>query len=181
MKVTNYKTALIQDPKSIGLGNLLDMQSNLLGFFHYADSLHKTMAPTGTDIDDTTFIVNIVTKQGFGYYTRMLFQLNFYEYRSHGFIEYGERRPRETFKKPFELHITVHTIYDSLFERESPPPAISKSFQTDKCVVCLDNPPSILYFKCLHYNVCEECEKANPFRNCPTCRTIIETKVSIKK
>ena len=59
------------------------------------------MAPEGTDIDDTNFIVNIVTKRGFGYNTRMLFQLNFYEYRSHGFIEYGERCPRETLKKTF--------------------------------------------------------------------------------
>ena len=180
MKVAKYKTALIQDPESISLDNLLDMQSNLLGFFRYADSLHKTMAPEGTDIDDTTFIVKIVTNKGFGYYIHKLFQLNFYEYMSFGFIEYGEGHPRETFKKPFELHITVHTIYDFLYERELPPPAISKSFQTDKCVVCLNNPPSILYFKCLHDNVCEECEKANPFLNCPTCRTIIETKVYIK-
>ena len=180
MKTVKYKTALIQDPESIGLDNLIDMEYNLLGFFRYVVSLHETMIPEGTEYYNTTFKVKIVTNRGLGYSIPTLFELDFNDFLDFGHIEYNERHPGETFTKPLEFYFTVQTIY-SFVEGELPPPVISKSFQTDKCVVCLDNSPSILYFKCLHYNVCEECEKANPFWNCPTCRAIIETKVSIYK
>ena len=57
---------------------------------------------------------------------------------------------------------------------------VSKPFKTDKCVVCLFKEPKTLFYNCLHYCVCSECEEANPFRKCPSCRTRIETKVIIQ-
>ena len=56
---------------------------------------------------------------------------------------------------------------------------VTKPFKTDQCVVCLSKEPKILFFNCLHYCVCSECEEANPFRKYPSCRTRIETKVMI--
>ena len=56
---------------------------------------------------------------------------------------------------------------------------VSKPFKTDQCVVCLSKEPSVLFLECLHYCVCLECEEANPFRKCPSCRKSIETKVMI--
>ena len=59
------------------------------------------------------------------------------------------------------------------------PPKVCMPFKTDYCVVCLTNEPKILFYNCLHYCVCSECEETNPFRNCPSCRTRIENKVMI--
>ena len=64
-------------------------------------------------------------------------------------------------------------------EEEEEQSKVSRSFKTDQCVVCLSKEPRILFFNCLHYCVCSECEEANPFRKCPSCRTRIETKVMI--
>ena len=64
-------------------------------------------------------------------------------------------------------------------EIEEDPVAVSKPFKTDQCVVCLSKEPSVLFLECLHYCVCLECEEANPFRKCPSCRKSIETKVMI--
>ena len=64
-------------------------------------------------------------------------------------------------------------------EIEEDPVAVSKPFKTDQCVVCLFKEPSVLFLECLHYCVCLECEEANPFRKCPSCRKSIETKVMI--
>ena len=62
---------------------------------------------------------------------------------------------------------------------EEDPVVVSKPFKTDQCVVCLSKEPKNLFFNCLHYCVCSDCEKANLFRKCPSCRTRIETKVMI--
>ena len=103
------------------------------------------------------------------------------------------------FGEPFQIRIFLHVDYiqvvqaieeqdESEVEEESEvedeseeeePPKVPKSFKTDQCVVCLSKEPKILFFNCLHYCVCSECEEANPFRKCPSCRTRVETKVMI--
>ena len=99
---------------------------------------------------------------------------------------------------PFEIYIEVKSkflirelpsYYDETeheFEPETElepedeePVSVSKPFKTDQCVVCLSKEPSVLFLECLHYCVCLECEEANPFRKCPSCRTRIGTKVMI--
>ena len=70
-------------------------------------------------------------------------------------------------------------VFDEEPSMAEEPPRVSRSFKTDKCVVCLSKDPRILFLNCLHYCVCSECEEANPFRKCPSCRTRIETKVMI--
>ena len=64
-------------------------------------------------------------------------------------------------------------------EIKEDPVVVSKPFKTDQCVVCLSKELSVLFLECLHYCVCLECEEANPFRKCPSCRKSIETKVMI--
>ena len=85
------------------------------------------------------------------------------------------------FMKPFEIHAMIHDYYkynipDDESEDEEPP-RVSMPFKTDKCVVCLNNEPKILFYNCLHYCVCSECKETNPFRKCPSCRMRIENKV----
>ena len=47
-----------------------------------------------------------------------------------------------------------------------------KNFKEDNCVICLTNPPNILFCNCGHLCVCEECSKTGEsLENCPICKT----------
>ena len=47
-----------------------------------------------------------------------------------------------------------------------------KTFKEDKCVICLTNPPNILFCNCGHLALCVECSKAGEnLENCPICKT----------
>ena len=47
-----------------------------------------------------------------------------------------------------------------------------KFFKEDKCVICLTNPPNILFCNCGHQVLCEECSKTGEsLENCPICKT----------
>ena len=47
-----------------------------------------------------------------------------------------------------------------------------KNFKEDECVICLTNPPNILFCNCGHLCVCEECSKTGEsLEKCPVCKT----------
>ena len=47
-----------------------------------------------------------------------------------------------------------------------------KTFKEDECVICLTNPPNILFCNCGHICVCEECNKTREsLEKCPICKT----------
>ena len=47
-----------------------------------------------------------------------------------------------------------------------------KFFKEDECVICLTNPPNILFCNCGHLCVCEECSKTGEsLEKCPICKT----------
>ena len=47
-----------------------------------------------------------------------------------------------------------------------------KTFKEDKCVICLTNPPNILFCNCGHQVLCVECNKTREsVENCPICKT----------
>ena len=47
-----------------------------------------------------------------------------------------------------------------------------KIFKEDNCVICLTNPPNILFCNCGHLCVCEECSKTGEsLEKCPICKT----------
>ena len=54
-----------------------------------------------------------------------------------------------------------------------------KAYKEDKCVVCFNNKPEILFHDCIHYCVCHECEERKSFKKCPLCKTLILTKIII--
>ena len=63
-------------------------------------------------------------------------------------------------------------------ESSSPKP-LKKIFKHDQCVICLDRKPNVLFVKCKHTCVCEECEEVHPSTQCPCCRTEISEKLLI--
>ena len=46
-----------------------------------------------------------------------------------------------------------------------------KSFKSDECVICLTNPPNVLFCNCGHLCMCEECDKVKSLNTCPVCKT----------
>ena len=49
-----------------------------------------------------------------------------------------------------------------------------QSIKEDKCCVCLENVPNILYVDCRHIAICNTCDKKGNFNNCPICRTQVK-------
>ena len=47
----------------------------------------------------------------------------------------------------------------------------SKSFKSDECVICLTEPPNVLFCNCGHLCLCAECSKIKCFEECPICKT----------
>ena len=59
------------------------------------------------------------------------------------------------------------------------PKPLKKTFKENQCVICLDRKPNVLFVKCRHTCVCNECEEAHPSTKCPCCRTGISEKLLI--
>ena len=46
-----------------------------------------------------------------------------------------------------------------------------QSFKSSECVICLTDPPNVLFCNCGHLCLCEECDKVKSLKNCPVCKT----------
>ena len=46
-----------------------------------------------------------------------------------------------------------------------------QSFKSNECVICLTNPPNVLFCNCGHLCLCLECERNKISNKCPICKT----------
>ena len=46
-----------------------------------------------------------------------------------------------------------------------------QTFKEDECVICLTEPPNVLFCNCGHLCLCAECSKIECFEECPICKT----------
>ena len=46
-----------------------------------------------------------------------------------------------------------------------------QTFKSDECVICLTNPPQVLFCNCGHIPICIECYKLKSLSACPVCKT----------
>ena len=53
-------------------------------------------------------------------------------------------------------------------------------FKSEECVICLTNPPNVLFCNCGHLCMCEECDKVKSLNTCPVCKTETTIKRNIK-
>ena len=44
------------------------------------------------------------------------------------------------------------------------------TFKLDECVICLTNPPSVLFCNCGHISICAECDQVKSLNVCPICK-----------
>ena len=47
----------------------------------------------------------------------------------------------------------------------------AQSFKSDECVICLTNPPNVLFCNYGHLCLCVESEEVKSLKNCPVCKT----------
>ena len=96
-------------------------------------------------------------------------------------IKYWETE-NKTITTPFNVFIIITKyafpeIYEENNNETLPQPIIQptttpkQSIKEDKCCVCLENVPNILYVDCRHIATCNTCDKKGNLNNCPTCRT----------
>ena len=114
-----------------------------------------------------------------------------YEYR------YFERE-NETFKAPFEVYFKIGLQYHSDLEEnerieepldenederieetdeetdEDIKRPIKQTLKEDKCCICLENAPNVLYCNCGHIPTCIDCENKDNLLKCPLCRTKVK-------
>ena len=139
---------------------------------------------------DSSFDIGIVVKDGDHFYYKKLIQINVerkteiygevFVFKEPEFIEFD---PYCAYSQPLGINIDAYSCYQEVIveeyyesEDEDEPDTI-KSFREDKCVVCLSKEPKVLFYDCMHYCVCLECEEIKPFKRCPCCRTRISTKI----
>ena len=56
-------------------------------------------------------------------------------------------------------------------QNETPIINSSQSFKSNECVICLTNPPNVLFCNCGHLCLCSECERKKISNKCPICKT----------
>ena len=66
---------------------------------------------------------------------------------------------------------------DEEIEEEEPKITTEQTFKEDECVICLTNPPNVLFCNCGHIAICTECDKTKSLENCP----VFKTKTTIKR
>ena len=72
-------------------------------------------------------------------------------------------------------------IWGREIEKEYTPPL--ETYRQEKCVICLKDPPSILYLDCMHIAVCDSCDrmksKTSLQSTCDVCRAKISKRIKI--
>ena len=61
-------------------------------------------------------------------------------------------------------------IQNETTNNETPIINASHSFKSNECVICLTNPPNILFCNCGHLCLCSECERKKISNKCPMCK-----------
>ena len=77
---------------------------------------------------------------------------------------------------PFDIVIEITRLYEEdeeEIEKSEEKKIInaSNSFKSDECVICLTEPPNVLFCNCGHIAICVECSKMKSLEECPICKT----------
>ena len=72
-----------------------------------------------------------------------------------------------------EVCVSVSPVYEVYYD-EDHNYKLKKSIKKDECVICFNNKANVLYTECLHFVVCDGCDKNGKFSKCPLCRKKIK-------
>ena len=81
-----------------------------------------------------------------------------------------------------QRHRILYGLWNITDVSEPLPPPI-ETYRQEKCVICLEDPPSILYLDCMHIAVCGSCDRMKSETSsrltCDVCRAEISKRVKI--
>ena len=72
-----------------------------------------------------------------------------------------------------DVCVSVSPVYEDYYD-EDHNYKLKKSIKKDECVICFNNKANVLYTECLHFVVCDGCDKNGKFSKCPLCRKKIK-------
>ena len=95
-----------------------------------------------------------------------------------GYLCFADKFKIEFILIPDESEEIIDFVSDTEEGREIPEYSLEtinnfKTFKSEKCVICIDEEPKVLFCNCGHICVCEACLKK--FDNCPMCKTVNTT------
>ena len=183
-KSSIYQSGKIQNGNLVNINSVEDLYRMVRPFTEY--SISKEKQKRGVDYLIIEYDIQVITynkKYAEGHQNFTLLNTK-HEHKqnddvccSSTIIEYEESDNNVNyFKNPFQIQIVKHRKYKQKKHYEKRV-GLEKPRNTNECVVCLTNYPNILFFPCLHWCVCEECEETQPFRTFPYCRSEIYRKV----
>ena len=73
-----------------------------------------------------------------------------------------------------DVNAMVIPDYDSNDDEVEDYKPARKTILEQECVVCFNNKANVLYTECLHFVVCDGCDKKGKFSKCPLCRKNIK-------
>ena len=198
----HYHSDLIEDGGKIGINNPHDLYDKLTPFIRYAVS---TMKHELSESFYSTFNIYLQCRdetddETFCEFIKMVhFELNSnFMFENILSFQCLSRYDEKLFKTPFAIYMEVFSYfrpevgilneaftsddenkYDSEYEDEveEQPKPIEDHFKTDKCVICMEKEPCILFIQCRHICMCMSCEVAKPSLKCPYCRSKISQKI----
>ena len=76
----------------------------------------------------------------------------------------------------YDQYITLGGIIEDINDNEEAMNEIkiinsTQTFKSEECVICLTNPPQVLFCNCGHLCYCTECYKLKSLSACPICKT----------
>ena len=186
-----YKSNTIYNIESLGITNSNDLANKIEPFIYYLASKYLKRRENNynylVSLDLGLFFVDESSDNENKYIRVNRFYMDIHARQNYHLWLYLERKEinninENLLTKPFEIHIDVGCEYspedpETEEEEDEQPSTVIKSFREDKSVVCLSKEPKVLFYDCMHYCVCLECEEIKPFSSCPYRRTRILTKI----
>ena len=197
----HYCSNEIENGESIGLTNVRDLYRKELKplFAHILSTVTRELV----DTDDVVIKVNIICGEDcyeydiveYEFLPEPDFSLGRYEARFYTFPEnllndkfhirvksYAyilPERMREEYLR-MELNATTEEMNDDVPVPITPP---AETYKQDRCVVCLESAPNILYLDCMHIAVCDFCDNMKRTAalrlKCDVCRATISRRIRV--
>ena len=104
-------------------------------------------------------------------YTKGIYTINIKLLTSYRNISLGQYYLLKRFDIEDEEEPEEEPEEPEYIQNETPIINSSQSFKSNECVICLTNPPNVLFCNCGHLCLCLECERKKISNKCPICKT----------
>ena len=167
-KLLTYETNVFY-PETFNLGFV----KRIIPFIFYLNSLY------GCNLNDDIIINGFNTEIFFNddpftkhtLSTLFLFEhnINYLSYLNQEVDKYKKCKIRMVPFVPFNVRVEFYIAVKNNLNKK--PINSIQTFKSEECVICLTNPPKVLFCNCGHLCLCVECNKMKTLKTCPVCKT----------